>query len=214
MQTLGDGWWACPRCEAGRAAIRLAQGARAQMAMANAQIPRKFAEWDLDSWGARTQKMIEKVAALRRVREWVEKPSRPWLFVCGGTGRGKTGLACGALKALALQGRQGYFVCTYDMFDEMKARFGGDEDGYKQALAQADVLVLDELVAVQQTTWRQGVLFELILRRDAGGRTTIFTSYEDRPERVSEAISEAGWRRVRDNSLLVRLEAKEIDWGK
>ena len=106
----------------------------------------------------------------------------------------------------------GRFISTFDMFDEMKARFGGNVEEYAGALASVPVLMVDELVTPFQSSWRTQVLFELVWHRDAAQLPTIWTCADEK--RIVESVTEAGWRRIRDNSVRVELKGKEIDWGK
>ncbi|MDA8113148.1 MAG: ATP-binding protein [Acidithiobacillus sp.] len=232
MQQIGAGRWACV-CEAGRQALAAHQASRGAAEigamLAGAQIPAKFAGYDFESFRARTVKSVEKVKGLRMAREWTQTltlPSpakagegeksgegvRPWLFLYGKTGRGKTGLGVAALKALIAAGHAGRFVASFDMFEEMKQRFGGDVEAYTQALADVELLMLDEIVPTQITDWRRGVLFELLWRRDADRKLTIMTTAAG-TDVLTQAVTEAGWRRIRENSVMVELGGNEINYG-
>jgi hypothetical protein len=202
--------------------------------MVAAGIPAKFGALNLETFDQVTVKSLEKRKGLRLAREWVsgsvpgvpglgskgdgeqgsgaEYHAWPWLFVRGATGRGKTGLGIGVLKALIEQGRQGLYVASFDMIEEMKRQFGGDVSTYTEVLASVDVLMLDELVPPFITDWRRGVLFELLWRRDARRLTTILTTAAS-DEELAKAVTDAGVRRLVENSLVVRLEGKEIRWG-
>ena len=229
MQKLGIGVWACT-CEAGQQLLakwQVQQVANRQRdLLGTADIPRKYEDWTLESFRPRVTKMVEKVSALREVSAWVEQGPQgpqPWLFLFGPTGRGKTGLGVGALKALIERtGLAGRFISTFDMFDEMKRRFGGDMEAYVDALAKVPLLLVDELVTPFSSAWRTQVLFELVWRRDAAQLCTIWTcAYNPQKsatdpvdDRIVQTVTEAGWRRLRDNALQVKLDGKEIDWGK
>lgn len=215
LAQIGLGTWACS-CAAGQAvqAARQHEASATQREemLARAQIPDKYAAWDFSTFEARTRKSLEKTKALRLARDWVNQRTRPWLFLFGKTGRGKTGLGAAALRALIGQGRSGRFISTFDMFDEMKQRFGGDVEAYTDALAKIDALMIDEMVPAQVTDWRRGVLFELLWRRDAGQRITIMTTAAG-TEVLQNAVTEAGWRRIRENAVMVELGGNEINFG-
>lgn len=229
LERIGNGVWACC-CEKGKgvladALLRVRQES-AGATLAQAQIPRHYADYTLESFRQVAGKSVEKVKALRMVNEWIggltaekeeargkRQERKPWLFLYGRTGRGKTGLGVGALKVLLGQGRVGRFVASFDMFAEMKARFGGSVEAYTDALASVDVLMLDEVVPVQITDWRVGVLFELLWRRDAAQATTIITTAAG-AETLIQAVTEAGHRRIKENSLLVELGGNEINYGR
>lgn len=220
---IGNGLWAC-ECDAGdrRLDDYRARSAREHYAdvLKAAQIPAKFAALDLSTFRQAVNKSVEKVKAHRLVSEWTSPPtpprhgegSKPWLFLYGKTGRGKTGLGVAALKALIGQGHVGEFVASFDMFTEMQSRFGGNVEEYTEALARVEVLMLDEIVPVQVTDWRRGVLFELLWRRDADQRPTIITTAVG-TDVLIQAVTEAGWRRIRDNSVMVELAGNEINYG-
>lgn len=216
MRRIDVGMWACV-CAAGERAWRSAQAAQAT---AQAALPAKYAGMTLDTYAAlgAVKKSVEKTRALREVREWLAqvcagKMERPWLLLQGRTGRGKTGLAVGAMRALAEAGRACRFVATFDMLDEMKARFGGDVQEYTDALASVDVLVVDELVPPRITDWNRGVLFELVYRRDARQLVTVWTTAAGDDDIIA-AIGEAGYRRLKENSRKVVVEGNEIHYGR
>ena len=217
MVQLGIGMWACT-CDAGRALrdgqVKRQAQAAAKTLLAGAEIPHKYEGYTFEGFRERTRKMVEKIGAAREAELWaIGQTERPWLFLWGKTGRGKTGLGVCALKTL-MQTHQveGRFISTFDMFDELKKRFGGETEAYVDALARVPVLLVDELVTPFNSAWRTQVLFELIWRRDASQLPTIWTCADE--TKIVESITEAGWRRVRDNSVRVELGGKEIDWGR
>lgn len=205
---LEGGGYACG-CAAGADLRARAQQRRAARALDSAAIPAKYSALTLDTWKQATHKCIEHTRAHTAVRQWLDKQAKPWLMVRGATGRGKTGLMCGALRHMLDNGRVGRFVCTMDMFDELKARFGGDTGSYLQALASVEVLAIDELVPPFSTDWRAGILFELIYRRDAAQLVTMFTSCATNEE-IERALTTAGARRLVENSVVVEVGGKEI----
>lgn len=215
LTRVGDGAWACV-CEAGQAAARQAQGVMARRMMGSAGIPPLFADLTLDTLAKKKAKSISHVKGVREAREWCAIQERGaekfWLLVKGKTGMGKTGLAIGAMKALMEQGHAGLFVDTSEMFDEMKARFGGDVESYTSALKHADALVVDDFVPRQVTDWKRQVLIDIVRHRAAHKRITIYTTLADW-EAIRNVIGEDGERRVREFGFLIHLEGKEVNWG-
>lgn len=200
--------WACT-CGAGEARREQARRDAAARMLGDSGIPKKFVALTLETFKEAGNKSIGHVRAAREVSEWVARPGRPWLIIRGQTGRGKTGLMCSALKLLAARGRSVTFVCSFDMMDEIKKRFGGDVQGYTGALAQVDVLAIDELVPPRVTEWQSSILFELIYRRDAAQLTTLMTTCATGEETV-KAVTLSGIRRIDENAIKVVIDGKEL----
>jgi len=205
-------------CAAGAAQLQKARAAEARRLMGSAGVPPLFANLTLDSLLEKKRKSISHVQGVREAREWCvlqerqPPPEKFWLLVKGKTGMGKTGLAIGALKLLAEQGHTGLFLDTSEMFEQMKARFGGDVESYTSALKQADALVVDEFVPKQVTDWKRQVLFDLVRYRAGHRKITVFTTLADWGDMVN-TIGEDGVRRMREFGFLITLQGKEVNWG-
>lgn len=215
LEQIGPGWWACS-CAEGRALLAKVK-TRQAVAVLDADIPQLYADWTLDTFKQRTAKSLEKVRAHREVCEWVDAVAggsgQPFLLLHGPTGRGKTGLGVGALKALAQRMQLGArYVSMLDAFDELKARFNSDSEAYAAALAEVPLLFVDEVVTMVVSPWRQEVLFNLVSRRHMHKRPTIYAT--NMAEKLETALTDAGWRRLRDASVQVVLKGNEIDYGK
>lgn len=219
-------------CPAGQ--IAMAQWRETQLAskaaglLSQANMPVKCGDYSFADYAelARKQKASGpgKVKAAREVYEWTQRfsPStaraaegrKPWLYLHGPTGTGKTGLGCCALKEFVGWGGEGRFISTYDMLSEIKKRFKGDTESYVQALADVDVLMIDELHPGQITQWRIDILFALLLRRDGSMKPTIMTCTLGLDNKaLHDAITSAGVRRILENSLVVKLDGNPLRFG-
>jgi len=215
LEQIAPGWWACT-CSEGRALLARAKGMHA-VAVLDADIPKLYTDWTLDTFKQRVAKSVEKIRAHREACEWVEAiaqgKGQPFLLLHGGTGRGKTGLGVGVLKALAQTMQLGArYVSMLDAFDELKARFNSDSEAYAASLAEVPLLFVDEVVTMVQSPWRQEVLFSLVSRRHMYQRPTIWAT--NMAEKLETALTEAGWRRLRDCSMQIVLKGNEIDYGR
>lgn len=229
---LGDwvqidaGEWACGLCGNGRAIAQDFEAAQADKVRADllaaAVIPERFAHTTLDTYVdlARKQKSTgaSKVDAARQVKHWMQKADPRWLYLCGPTGVGKTGLACAALQGVMGAHYSGRFISTFDMLADMRKRFGevsdATADAYADALAAVDVLVIDELHPIRVTEWTQQVLFSLLWRRDNSRKVTILTSTLGLGDaELHRAVTEAGVRRIKGNALVVRIDGNPLGFG-
>lgn len=164
----------CPHCA--RAPWRIAK----QYERLKLTVPAHFRACRLDTYPQATQDQRDLVAKLRR---WLDSPGRPWLFLTGPTGRGKTGLGVALLFALADRGYSPAFSIMVDLLATIKATFGGP-DGDTEAsildvLYGADVFVLDDLGSEYHRSaedWTSEKIFQLIAGRHAADKRTIITT--------------------------------------
>lgn len=124
--------------------------------------------------------------AFEAVSDWIDHgpAEKPWIYLYGPTGRGKTGLAV-ALLELFLEYRPGRFVSTSEWIMETKAAYASrDSSKAAQLLEQAqsaDVLVLDDFGTVKATAFTTEQFFTLINHRynrgnNWDGPNTVITS--------------------------------------
>lgn len=107
------------------------------------------------------------------------------LILCGARGRGKTQLACEAIKATCRMGRSARYTTLFRVISCLKATF---EDRYR---SEADVidemvkprlLVIDEVGKTTQSDYTQSTLFEILDRRYAALKDTIIISNHSEAE--------------------------------
>ena len=168
-----------------------------------AGIPRRYEDCTLDS-SPLNQTHPDLVAAMRYPSqpaedpddgspEWqafsasVERWEQSW-FLWGEVGRGKTGLAVGLAKEIC-QRNDNYitplsfvFRSVPDLLSELRSTYGRHEGPTETELiekyATIPLLILDDLGAEQVTNtgWLEDRLYQIIGKRHAEERQTIFTS--------------------------------------
>lgn len=128
------------------------------------------------------------------IRRWLNKTMnenmRRDLLILGEPGRGKSYAACACLNTLVRKYR-----CLYtdekDMLDNIQATFGSYES--EQAVLSRykipDFLVIDDFGESGSTDWIVTHLFQIIKRRHAMRRPTIFTSMYEPSELFSRLTS-------------------------
>lgn len=145
-------------------------------------VPAKFAD------ALPTVPMVDQwVAAV--ARRAVEESSRrgqmvptihtgPSLLMLGSTGVGKTSESYGAVRVLSLLGIHARWqvVSAADLYARLRPRHGVDSEAEFEAVADAPVLVVDDLGAAKSSEWVEEVNFRLVNRRYELARPTIFTS--------------------------------------
>lgn len=163
---------ACPACPP---EVYAAQ-TQARLARLWQAVPEHFRDFTLESYPG-------SLELARRLRVWIETDW--WLYLYGGIGRGKSGLAVALLRELIEQGRSGVFVVVPDMLARIRRTYGSREDAEADeatimgSLYDADVLVLDDLGSERVTDWVQEKLFQVIGHRHDHRKRTILTSNLD-----------------------------------
>jgi DNA replication protein DnaC len=123
---------------------------------------------------------------LDRLNDWLEAPGDPWLYLYGGVGRGKTGLAVGLLYELVSRGWSGAFKITTDLLTTIKSTFGTRENADNpgeldilHALYTVDIFVLDDLGSEYHRNgddWATEKIFQVIDGRYVERKRMIITS--------------------------------------
>lgn len=106
--------------------------------------------------------------ALAAAQDFAREPSG-WLVLTGPSGCGKTHLAAAIAHRLVEDGRQVFFASVPDLLDRFRASFSATTempyDDLFQRVANAPVLVLDDLGAHSGTPWAQEKLLQLLNQR-------------------------------------------------
>jgi DNA replication protein DnaC len=127
-------------------------------------------------------------------------PDRGWpggknsLLILGRTGVGKTWQAFGAIRLLARRGvtPEWQAVTEPDLYARLRPREGTDSESEFARLADAPLLLLDDLGAAKNSEWTEEVTYRLIGHRyDAMTPTLITTNVEisDLRKNLSERVS-------------------------
>jgi DNA replication protein DnaC len=142
-------------------------------------LPELMRTWSLETFPCESD---QQRAALDRVREWLDDAAGPWLLLSGANGRGKTGLAVGAMRALAERGVGCAFVLVPDLLDGIRTTYGTRENfdaNYDQLMGDlrtVSLLVLDDLGKEKASDWATEKLFQVIGGRHANLKRTIVTT--------------------------------------
>lgn len=154
---------------------------RAERILRAARIPRRYEHCTLDNF---EEWQPALAPALTWAREWFER----WplnvdvgLLFVGPPGTGKTHLAVGLLKALAVRkGAKIVFAEQRELLKDLQATFDGGagrtESDVLAPVLEAEVLLLDDLGAGRTTAWAQDVMHDVLAHRYNRKLPTLMTS--------------------------------------
>jgi DNA replication protein DnaC len=202
-------WYACD-CPAGAAALdRHAKHSATGVFLAT--VPERYRAWTFDTFPALSSDAKERAGRVKAWANEAEHPGKPWLLLYGPTGRGKTGLAISAARAIVDRlGLVGRYVSMVNEFDEIKGTFDqGTYAEYVKSLIGTPVLVVDEFAVGAMTPWQLDQIFKMIHKRHARNLITIWAT--DRGHMLGDLLPEAAYRRILDASYKVQLTGVEID---
>lgn len=173
----------CPTCSTS-AKTRLQSSAQADLTtrlFGGAHLPHKMRSYTFETYPATGDQQ-----ALEKVRQFVEQglagneEMDRGLYLVGQMGRGKTGLAVCALKAVMEAGQLGLFVLVLELMHRIKATFnpnsGVASDELLEVVTTIPWLVLDDLAVERPTEFVIEQLYYIIEQRRMRGLYTILTS--------------------------------------
>lgn len=111
---------------------------------------------------------------------WIDgRAAKPWIYIFGDVGTGKTHLAASALHEVIRLGGTGRFVSLIDLLGRMRRSFNrpGESDyDILEVYRATPFLVLDDFGAEDPTPWGTQTITDLVDSRYRDALHTIFTA--------------------------------------
>jgi DNA replication protein DnaC len=143
-------------------------------------------------------------------REKLSLDDRPWLFLYGTVGTGKTRIAAAIGNYRIDRGEPAVFMVVPELLDHLRAAYSpNSEIGYDElfeSLKNTPLLILDELGVETATPWAREKLYQLINHRYNLRLPTVLTMNMD-----AEPIDPRLWSRINDRHLTTVCEAIDKD---
>ena len=144
-------------------------------------------------------------AAYEAARQFANgETDKPWLFLHGRIGTGKTHLAAAIGNSMLERGLAVVFAVVPDLLDELRSAFDPDHPVTHSELftsvKEAQVLILDDLGTENATSWAREKLFQIINFRYNEAFPTVVTSNQDF-KKNARLIDERVLSRLRDTRL-------------
>jgi len=178
--------------------------ARAALAYASEHIPARYANAIADNPGviAWAEQITSSAVANPNGLAIKRGPS---ILLLGRTGIGKTHQAYGALRLLATAGVRSRWAAmtAADLYARLRPRHGVDSEAEFQSIANAPLLLLDDLGAAKPSEWVEEINYRLINWRYEHELATIFTSNVP-PKELGAALGD------RVASRLVEMAARVV----
>lgn len=146
---------------------------------------------------AQQRQMLE--AAVAEVRAFVQGPARPWIFLYGPCGSGKSHLAAAAYNALAPTLNAGFLTAAALLGYLREGIEDHSVDRRGQEIQMLEVLVIDDLGTEEPSSWGLARLYDLLNYRALHQLPTILTANVPLdalcPERAP-AVDTIKWERL------------------
>jgi len=176
------------RCDCWRQAV-------SQKLVADARIPPRYQQCDLDNILLYANEGLEKAVAIaRRFAQGFPVVERG-LFLNGPPGIGKTHIAVAVLRrVIVTRGARGLFYDTRELLRVIRSTFNPvtrtAEMDILRPVMDAELLVLDDLGAEKTSEWVEETMNLIVNTRYNERRPTIFTSnYDDVPDEAGDPNS-------------------------
>ena len=221
---VSEGGWVCPECEdaARRQARAVLAGAAAEAHQQHdrargealqqqrqkeleerigaAGVPARFRAYDFETFPGQTEAAIAARNHLRSYAlSWVRvKQQGTSVLLLGGTGTGKTGLACSVANRVMREfGATAMFTSAYGAVRHMRDTWGRRDRTEREALddlVNVDLLILDEVGASVGSDAELTALFEVLNGRYAARQPTMLLSNLPLEDREVDGVKRSGLR--------------------
>jgi DNA replication protein DnaC len=166
-----------------------------------AKVPSIYDGLTLETWveevARRGGDRQQATAQIRALRRWME--TNAWLLLLGPPSTGKTGIAIALMWELAGRGIGVYFVNASDMVMRIRGTFDRPDQSEVEmfdALAEAPVLVIDDLGKQAMTPYARELFYRLFNARWGNGLRTIVPSNLMQAEALKAHVGEAVYDRL------------------
>jgi DNA replication protein DnaC len=143
-------------------------------------------------------------------RENLSLNDRPWLFLYGTVGTGKTRIAAAIGNYRVDRGEPAVFMVVPELLDYLRAAYSpNSEIGYDElfeSLKNTPLLILDELGMESATPWAREKLYQLINHRYNCRLPTVITMNME-----AEPVDARLWSRINDRNLTTVCDVKDKD---
>lgn len=132
------------------------------------------------------------------------------LFLCGGTGLGKTHLSSAIAKKVIEKGYSVIYDSAQNIFDTFEnERFGRLEMGASEKYKNCSLLIIDDLGAEFVTNFSVAVLYNLLNHRLLNGKPMIISSNLT-PKEIEKAYKERIYSRLGGDFTVLRFVGSDI----
>lgn len=181
---------------------------------ATEHVPERFADalpavTEVDQWAADVVLAAINQSA-RRGRLVPTIHTGPSLLLFGPTGTGKTSEAYGAMRVVSLVGIHARWqvVSAADLYARLRPRNGVDSEVEFRSIADAELLVVDDLGAAKTSPFVEEINFRLVNRRYERVRPTLFTSNIP-PKELGAALGERVASRLYEMTRPVAIKGQD-----
>lgn len=136
--------------------------------------------------------------------------SGPSLLILGATGTGKTHQAYGAIRGIAAFGVRSMWqgIAAADLYAKLRPRHGVDSEAEFRSIADAPLLIVDDLGAAKTSEWVEEVNYRLVNHRYESMLPTLFTS-NVRPRELTEKLGERVASRLIEMTRRIALKGED-----
>lgn len=172
-------------------------------------MPKRYQEYTFDNW--REMYGTEKVFGIAKdyIDNWENNyQNGEGLLIFGGTGSGKSHIAAAIANKMIKRGVPTVFVNVVDILDKIKSNFGDNKavQEIKDTIHNADLLILDDMGAEQNSEWAEKILYLIIDGRYNNRKPFIITTNLN-VEELCIKVGVRTWDRMQEVCTIVENKA-------